>query len=294
MARNLRICMLNADAPVPVVAAERAPTYGRIFHQLLSSAAANTKSPRASLDPVIKITSTDFDVTKNEYPSSIAEFDAVIISGSANSAYDELPWIHKLARWTREIYEREPRVKIFGSCFGHQLVCQTLLGDHGVKVEKHPEGWELGVKEITLQRQFYNEFFGDGGIKENKDEEKMKLQFVHHDHVVVPDVEALPGSWTTLGSTQHCANQGMYEPDRVLTFQGHFEFDRFINSETIKYFFPNWQPKVLEETLDAVDADDDSVTAAGVVLKFFLEDSAKKHGQSHAVVGGLLTPPSRE
>ncbi|KAI4938241.1 hypothetical protein J4E85_000680 [Alternaria conjuncta] len=231
MARNLRICMLNADAPVPVVAAERAPTYGRIFHQLLSSAAANTKSPGAPLSTAIKITSTDFDVTRNEYPSSIAEFDAIIISGSANSAYDELPWIRKLARWTKEIYEKEPRVKIFGSCFGHQLVCQALLGDYGVKVEKHPEGWELG---------------------------------------------------------------GMYEPGRVLTFQGHFEFDRFINSETIKYFFPNWQPKVLAETLDAIDADDDSVAAAGVVLKFFLDDSARKHGQSHAVVGGLLTPPSRE
>ncbi|KAI4917327.1 hypothetical protein J4E90_003834 [Alternaria incomplexa] len=293
MSRNLRICMLNADAPVPVVAAERAPTYGRIFHQLLSSAAANTKSPCASLDPTIQITSTDFDVTKNEYPSSIAEFDAVIISGSANSAYDELLWIRKLARWTKETYERHPRVKIFGSCFGHQLVCQALLEDYGVKVEKHPEGWELGVKEISLHRQFYHALVENKEGKDDMNVKKMRLQFVHHDHVVVPDVEALPGSWTTLGRTQHCANQGMYEPGRVLTFQGHFEFDRFINSETIKYFFPNWQPKVLEETLDAIDADDDSVAAAGVVLKFFLDDSAKKHGQSHAVVGGLLTPPSR-
>ncbi|KAH6881995.1 class I glutamine amidotransferase-like protein, partial [Alternaria rosae] len=268
MARVLRICMLNADAPVPAVAAERAPTYGRIFHQLLSSAAIKTKLSGASLDSAIHITSTDFDVTKNEYPASIADFDAVIISGSANSAYDELPWIRKLARWTKELYEREPSVKIFGSCFGHQLVCQALLGDHGVKVEKHPEGWELGVKEITLHRQFYNEFFGDKRGRGDGYGEKMRLQFVHHDHVVVPHVEALPGSWTTMGSTRHCTNQGMYEPGRVLTFQGHFEFDRFINSETIKYFFPNWQPKVLEETLDAIDADDDSVAAAGVVLKF--------------------------
>lgn len=286
--------MLNADAPVPAVAAERAPTYGRIFQQLLSSAATKTKLSGASLDSTIHITSTDFDVTKNEYPASIADFDAVIISGSANSAYDELPWIRKLARWTKEIYEREPSVKIFGSCFGHQLVCQALLGDHGVKVEKHPEGWELGVKEITLHRQFYNEFFGYERGRGDGYGEKMKLQFVHHDHVVVPHVEALPGSWTTMGSTQHCTNQGMYESGRVLTFQGHFEFDRFINSETIKYFFPNWQPKVLGETLDAIDADDDSVAAAGVVLKFFLDDSIRKYGQSHAVTGGLLTPPSRE
>jgi GMP synthase-like glutamine amidotransferase len=292
MARNLNICMLNADAPVPVVAAERAPTYGRIFHNLLSSAAANNKSSRNSLNQAIHVTSTDFDVTKNEYPTSIADFDAIIISGSANSAYDELPWIRKLTRWTKDLYEKEPGVKIFGSCFGHQLVCQALLQDHGVKVEKDPKGWELGVKEITLDQQFHHEFFGKEEYERSSDVKKMRLQFVHHDHVVVPDLRALPGSWMTLGSTQHCAIQGMYEPDRVLTFQGHFEFDRFINSETIRYFFPNWQPKVLEETLDAIDADDDSVAAARIVLDFFLDGSARKHGGSHAVTGGLLTPPS--
>jgi hypothetical protein len=50
----------------------------------------------------------------------------------------------------------------------------------------------------------------------------------------------------------------------------------------------------LEETLDDIDADDDSVMAASMVLKFFLEGSIRKDGQSHTVNGGLLTPPSRE
>jgi GMP synthase-like glutamine amidotransferase len=292
MAQHLRICMLNADAPAPVVAAERAPTYGRVFHDLLVSAAANTTLSRHQSKDAFNIISTDFDVVKNEYPASLAEFDAIIISGSGHSAYDDLPWIHKLERWVKETYEKEPNVKIFGSCFGHQLVCQALLKDYGVKVEKDPNGWELGVKEINLHEQFRKTFFEDGGDLRMDSFGKMRLQFVHHDHVVIPDLKALPQSWTTLGSTQHCGVQGLYEHARVLTFQGHFEFDRFINSETIKCFFPNWQPKVLEETLDAIDADDDSVTAAGMVLKFFLEGGIDKHGQSHAISGGLLTPPS--
>ena len=294
MAQVLRICMLNADAPVPVVAGKRAPTYGRVFHDLLSSAANNTKSSRHRSENVVRITSTDFNVVVNEYPASITEFDAIIISGSANSAYDDLPWIRKLERWVKEVYENEPSLKIFGSCFGHQLVCQALLKDYGVKVEKDPKGWQLGVKEITLHQQFRGRFFGNDKGVEAGGLEKMRLQFVHHDHVVVPDMEALPQSWMTVGNTQHCAVQGIYEPGRVLTFQGHFEFDRFINSETVKYFFPGWQPKVLEETLDDIDADDDSVMAASMVLKFFLEGSIRKHGQSHTVNGGLLTPPSRE
>ncbi|CAG5159263.1 uncharacterized protein ALTATR162_LOCUS5497 [Alternaria atra] len=294
MAQILRICMLNADAPVPAVAAERAPTYGRIFHNLLSSAVANTKSSRQSSEDNLYITSTDFDVVKNEYPASVTEFDAIIISGSANSAYDDLPWVRKLERWTKEVYENEPSVKIFGSCFGHQLLCQALLKDYGVTVEKDPKGWELGVKEITLHRRFRDAFLEHDDEVRTGSLEKMRLQFVHHDHVVIPDLNALPPSWMILGNTQHCAVQGVYEPGRVLTFQGHFEFDRFINSETIKFFFPNWQPKALEETLDAIDADDDSVTAAGMVLDFFLEDGIGKHVPSHAIVGGLITPPSRE
>jgi GMP synthase-like glutamine amidotransferase len=280
--------MLNADTPVPAVHDKLAPTYGRIFHNLLSSAADTINKTTST---PIKITSTDFDVVKNEYPSSLEEFDAIIISGSANSAYDDLPWIRKLARWVKDTYEQEPRVKIYGSCFGHQLVCYALLKDYGVKVEKDPQGWELGVKEITLHEKF-RRTIGTGG--QNHAAETMRLQFVHHDHVVIPDLDALPPSWMTVGSTEHCAVQGVYEPGRVLTLQGHFEFDRFINSETIKFFFPAWQPKVLEETLEAIDKADDYVAAAQMVLRLFEEKGVEKRGGMHDVVGGLLTPPLHE
>jgi GMP synthase-like glutamine amidotransferase len=288
MAQTIRICMLNADTPVPVVHDKVAPTYGRIFHGLLSANSINSTTSGS-----INITSTDFDVIKNEYPASLDEFDAIIISGSANSAYDDLPWIRKLTRWVKDVYQQEPRIKIFGSCFGHQLVCHALLSDYGVKVEKDPKGWELGVKEITLHEEFRKTFW-KGAKSQTELAEVMRLQFVHHDHVVIPAMEALPSFWIAVGSTKHCAVQGVYEPGHVLTFQGHFEFDRFINSETIKFFFPTWQPKVLEETLDAIDADDDSIAAAQMVLRFFTEKCVDRKGASHAVVGGLLTPPLSE
>jgi GMP synthase-like glutamine amidotransferase len=272
--------MLNADTPVPVIHNRLAPTYGRIFHDLLSSAATKTHQN-------LTIASTDFDAVKNEYPASLDDFDAIIISGSANSAYDDLPWIHKLERWIQEVYDQEPRIKIFGSCFGHQLVCQALLKDYGVTVEKDPKGWELGVKEITLHEKFRK-------ILGKEKTETMRLQFVHHDHVVIPEMQAIPLSWMVVGSTEHCAVQGVYEPGRVLTFQGHFEFDRFVNSETVRFFFSTWQPKILEEALEAIDADDDSVAAAQMVVRFFTEKGEEGESASHAVVGGLLTPPLRE
>lgn len=277
MTTTLRLCMLNADIPVPNVFAHRAPTYGRIFHQLLAQALPN-----------ITIQSTDFDVMQDEYPESIADFDAIIVSGSANSAYDDLAWIHKLDAYVRDVYTHHTRVKIFGSCFGHQLICQSLLREYGVKVDVDPNGWELGVKEVTLHPKFRETF----GKRDNGLNEKMRLQFVHHDHVVIPSLELLPASWMTFGSTEHCAVQGVYEPGRILTLQGHFEFDRFVNSECIKFFFGStWEPERLEEALAAIEADDDSINAARMILQFFLEDSMEREDASHQIVGGLLTPP---
>ncbi|KAJ4376064.1 hypothetical protein N0V83_001345 [Neocucurbitaria cava] len=264
MAPKLRICMLNADIPVPNVYAQKAPTYGQIFHQLLSAAATQ------SLSPVI-IESSDYDVMKGEYPVSILNYDAIVISGSANSAYDDLEWIQKLDSFILNVYQHHPQVKIFGSCFGHQLVCQSLLKDRGVRVGVDPNGWEIGVQEITLHPRFLKEFG-----KSNRLPEKLRLQFVHHDHVVIPTPHSLPESWMTMGSTQHCHVQGVYEPGRVLTYQGHFEFDKFVNSETVKFFFPTWAPEVLANAMKAIDADDDASAGAAMVLRFFMEEGVER------------------
>lgn len=69
----------------------------------------------------------------------------------------------------------------------------------------------------------------------------------------------------------------MWEKGRVLTYQGHAEFDRFVNSETITVFRQStWSDAYLEEALRAVDRDDDAVWAAGVMLKFFVERMASR------------------
>lgn len=277
--------MLNADVPVPAVYEKRAKTYGQIFHELLCDAAKSTSSN-------LKVTSTDFDVKENGYPSNISDFDAIVISGSANSAYDDLEWIHNLTKFIQNVYHNHSHIKIFGSCFGHQLIGRALLGEHDVRVEKDPSGWELGVQEITLHPKF-RDVFSTNTANGKPIIEKLRLQFVHHDHIFVPRENALPASWLTLGSTEHCATQGLYEPGRVLTLQGHFEFDRFVNGETLKFFFPDWEEKRLEAALEAVDRDDDAEIAAKMVLDFFLEET-RRGGDMHGVVKGFLTPPVTE
>lgn len=284
--------MLNADVPVPNVHARRAPTYGRIFHDLISDAASR-------LAPNVTILSLDYDVRKGEYPATLKEFDSIIVTGSASSAYDDQQWITSLDKYLLDVYLHYPHVKMFGSCFGHQIICQSLLKEHGGRVERDPNGWELGVQEIKLEKQFCEAF------DKNKDDlleirsftalpDTMRLQFVHHDHVIIPSLDALPNSWMTLGSTKHCAIQGVYEPSRLLTFQGHFEFDRFVNSETIKFFFPQWDEEKLAQVLETIDADDDSLKAAEIVLMFLLEENVSLRASTRSIKGGLLTPPLSE
>lgn len=123
MATTVRIAMLNVEAPVPNVRAERGATYGRIFHELLSQAAKRVA-------PHVVVQSVDFDVVHGEYPGAPGDdFDVLVITGSTALAYDDHSWIHELDRFISKVYHDSPKLKIFGSCFGHQIFCQSLLRD---------------------------------------------------------------------------------------------------------------------------------------------------------------------
>jgi GMP synthase-like glutamine amidotransferase len=151
-------------------------------------------------------------------------------------------------------------------------------------VHRDPQGWELGVHPITLTPAFISHF---GPVSSNPSApSQMRLQFVHADHVVL---HSLPKGFHVVGSSQHCVLQGIWKKGRVLTYQGHAEFDRFINGETLKAFGkPIWDEGYLERALEAVERDDDAVWAAGVMLRFFLEDGAEDVSEieEEANIGG--------
>jgi GMP synthase-like glutamine amidotransferase len=168
-----------------------------------------------------------------------------------------------------EIYTQHPHIKLFGSCFGHQLLSHILFSPPGQNIVcKDPSGWELGVHPITLSPSFLTHF---GPVTSNpSNPSELRLQFVHADHV---DLQVLHDGFVSVGRSEHCGLQGIWKRGRVLTYQGHAEFDRFINAETLKVFGkPIWEERFLEKALKQVDKDDDAVWAATVMLKFFLEE----------------------
>jgi GMP synthase-like glutamine amidotransferase len=93
----------------------------------------------------------------------------------------------------------------------------------------------------------------------------IKAQFVHADEVIGP----IPSSWSVLGSSAQCAIQGVMEPGRVLTLQGHFEFDRFVNRETIRHFGQSWDREYLNAGLKMAEHDDDAELLAEMVASFY-------------------------
>ncbi|KAI1326152.1 class I glutamine amidotransferase-like protein [Xylariaceae sp. FL0255] len=295
---TVRVAMLNVDTPVPNVFAKLG-TYGAIFDRDLKEAAK-----RIALN--VTIESQDFNVLLGEYlsPEAISSFDMFLVTGSAASAYDDAEWIHRLDAFLRNVWQRQPTAKLFGSCFGHQVMCKSLLD---LVVEKDPNGWEIGVHPLELTDEFISAFrwgsstFSDvpNGMQTpphdgpvdlsnmGKAAKTMRLQLVHADHVRLPE-GGLPDGWVVVGKTQSCANQGVYLPGRAFTFQGHFEFDKFVNSETLKVFGAMWEPKILEAALGQIDNDDDAERAAEMVLRFALEEEP---GLPSGLPGGLLTPP---
>lgn len=321
--RCIRVAMLNADTSIPNVYANMG-TFGDILHRVLAEAAWR-------IDENLNISHSVFDVVQGEYPETTVDFDAVLITASAASSYQFKPWIQTLERYIIRVYREHQDVKIFGSCFGHHIVCQALLKDQGLRVEKSPKGWEIGVNPVALTEDFRKTYaasvttnlMGDiiqfPGRLPSPDEagtdmkyarfcnrgttfetpETVRLQFVHEDQVVMPCRNtSLSEPWVLLGSTEHCNVQGVYQPGRVLTLQGHFEFDKFESRQTERIFGADGAPAAENTTArcefdsEMIDETDDGHLVAELVVRFFCEASGQDGLRSFEQEEMLPTPRS--
>jgi GMP synthase-like glutamine amidotransferase len=371
--KRIHIAVLDTDVPMPTVYAARG-LYSSQFRLLLQRAAERINSPSYfsavtatdpyhNVHPRIEIHTTAYDVVGGSFPplqilrketresesrkrddnddDSVlfpGPIDAILITGSAASVYqsDKYPWIRNLQSFTQTVFRSYPAVKIFGSCFGHQLVAQALLSDQldvqdtvngkinkspSVWVEACPQGYEVGIFPIRMNPEFMDHFpilrsslvassRSTEEIEEKEDEKEIRIQLVHGDRVIaaplVPSTsitdtdratspfshDALPLPWLNIGSTAKSPIQGLFLPNRLLTYQGHFEFDAWMNRETCIEFArrAGWDAGALEgylediargrkqipildrpeDALDYGDSDDDDAKlAAEVVVMFF-------------------------
>jgi GMP synthase-like glutamine amidotransferase len=64
----------------------------------------------------------------------------------AASAYENAEWINKLVAYMADLISTKPQVKIFGICFGHQIVSRAL----GSECVPNDGKWEVGTTPVEL------------------------------------------------------------------------------------------------------------------------------------------------
>lgn len=138
---------------------------------------------------------------RGEYPTLS---DGIVISGCANSANDDEPWLVGLRD---RIRDWKGKTRISGFSFAPQ-VCAVALGG---KVDRNPRGSELSVVSVELTEAFRSKF---------QQARKSYLIHVHHNDAVLE----LPPGAQSLGRTPVTEHQGWFLNDDILVFSGHPEY----------------------------------------------------------------------
>jgi len=140
---------------------------------------------------------------KQVLPTHPNECDVYIIGGSPSGVNDNLDWVKSLSLFIQLAFRAKK--KLFGICFGHQIINYALGG----KVEKTNKGWGLGAYEVLL-----NQDLGD-----LKAAQLIKLIAIHQDQVINAGT-----GFEVLAGNDFCPNYVTKCQDQVLTVQGHPEF----------------------------------------------------------------------
>ncbi len=188
----MKIGLLKAGA----VVADYQPTYGD-FDSMFATLFERVM-PGTELDV--------FYVREGHYPESIDGYDGFVITGSADSVYDQEPWIGELTAFVRKLVTS--RVKTLGVCFGHQIIAHALDG----KAELASVGWGVGIQRSSFRsvRPWLE-----------TSAETVGLLHSHRDQVTT-----LPTGAEVYLTSSFCPNAGFVIDDHVLTVQGHPEFTR--------------------------------------------------------------------
>jgi len=185
-----------------------------MLHFALLDASLGTPHAKRNFPREIDARLTVFDVNEGDLPpgfdgspppnvrSSFEDrFDAVVISGSQSSVYDDCDWIRHLSAWVRKGIDR--KIPMLGVCWGHQLLAQVLGG----RVEEG--AYELGYTQVDLLEK---DPFCDGVSS------PATVFATHSDHVV----EMPPGA-TVLARNE--ASIQSFRSGSVVTCQFHPEYD---------------------------------------------------------------------
>jgi GMP synthase-like glutamine amidotransferase len=210
----MRLGILEAGRP-PAPLDEKHGLYPAMFTDLL----------RPHLPETAEITS--FSVIDGDFPDSVVDRDAWLITGGANGAYDPDPFIARLHDFARAAAEAE--APMIGICLGHQIIANALGG----KAEKSDRGWGVGVHVYRVQETRDWMDVPVGGA--------FSTYVSHQDQITAPP----PGA-TVLASSDFCPYAMLEVSERILTLQSHPEMP----SAYVRDLYDARRPRIGDERVD--------------------------------------------
>ncbi len=172
-----------------------------------------------------------YKVSEGEFPPRIdgAEFgfDAVVVSGSQTSVYDDEPWVRRTETWVREAVDAG--VPVLGVCWGHQLLAQAVGGE----VDPMGGTGELGYE--TVRRTEAEDLLFDG----------IGPAFVAFE-THTDEVTALPAAATPLAETDRALQA--FRVENAWGVQFHPEYDR----DTARWVTENKRGWLTDEAVDEI------------------------------------------
>ena len=156
------------------------------------------ENPQAILD--------SYYVSEYEFPKSLHDYDAYLITGSPLSVHDDIDWMNQLSHLIRDANHLNKR--IVASCFGHQLVAKLFGGEVG----KNEDGWAIGnyALNITQQYDWMQPLAPNTGLY----------------HFNKERVTKLPDNAQSFANTACYPHYAYTMGDNILSFQGHPEQPR--------------------------------------------------------------------
>jgi GMP synthase-like glutamine amidotransferase len=193
-----------------------------------------------------------YQVTERQYPESVDECDAYLITGSKSSVYDDEPWIVKLQDYVVSLHKQ--RKKLIGICFGHQLIAQALGG----LAQKSENGWGVGNTVNHIKKT--TPWMGNA-------KQQFSLLVSHQDQVTT-----LPADALLIASNEQCPNTSFQIGSHILAFQGHPEF----SEDYLEYSMNKRRDLIGEEkynkALDSLKGSQDSQLVAQWIINFIKMD----------------------
>jgi len=145
--------------------------------------------------------------------ATLQSFDAVVLSGSEQSAMSEAPWMLEVEALLRAAAARRQRV--LAVCFGAQLLAKALGGT----VEKAVVGLEVGATKVDVDL--------DALRRHEPRRSTWAADFAapsfHIAQYHEDEITELPPGADRLGSSARCRNEMYAVEDFALALQGHPE-----------------------------------------------------------------------